>query len=248
MKQTFFILTLLIFLTNCGNSQTTNSQENLTGNIQSDLKALLPNKNVQADIMDNVLQNPRQVELTKKFQSAITENYEWFLEYMKTVPNGEPMPFNEKLGLTKEEYKELRALMDNVEVVSTGKEDIFIEIKDDLIRFKSHNKLAKLDSLTIDLKNNTVNYGQYKMLLADTINVTTDKNALKSKWKGYSWKFEIPKNLDMADFKNLNTLNVIQYKFTIGRIEKNGKTYMSLKGIEFEDGIKSVDFELPVQF
>ena len=71
MKQTFYILTLLIFLTNCGNSQTTNSQENLTGNIQSDLKELLPNKNVQADIMDNVLQkNPRQVELTKKFQSA----------------------------------------------------------------------------------------------------------------------------------------------------------------------------------
>lgn len=70
MKQTFYILTLLIFLTNCGNSQTKNSQENLTGNIQSDLKALLPNKKVQADIMDNVLQNPRQVELTKKFQSA----------------------------------------------------------------------------------------------------------------------------------------------------------------------------------
>ena len=86
------------------------------------------------------------------------------------------------------------------------------------------------------------------MLLADTINVTTDKNALKSKWKGYSWKFDILKNLDMADFKNLNTLNVIQYKFTIGRLEKTGKTYMSLKGIEFEDGIKSVDFELPVQF
>ncbi len=224
MKQTYYILALLIFLTSCGNSQSTNSQKNLTGNIKSDLKILLPNSNVKADIMDGVLQNPRQAELTKKFQSAIKENYDWFLEYMKTVPEGKPMPYNAKLGMTKEEYTELMGFMDNVEVVSTGKEDILIETKGDLIRFKSHNKLADLDSLIIDLKNNIVTFGQYKMAFADTLNITTDKNGLKSKWKGYSWKFEAPKNLDISDLKDLSTLNMIQYKFTIGRLEKNGKT------------------------
>ncbi|MFN8357581.1 MAG: hypothetical protein U0Y10_24195 [Spirosomataceae bacterium] len=248
MKQTIYILTLIFFLSSCGNSQTTNSQKKLTGNIQSDLKMLLPNSNVKADIMDGVLQNPRQAELTKKFQAAIKENYGWFLEYMKTVPEGEPMPYNSKLGLTKEEYTELMGFMDNVEVVSTGKEDIKIEIKNDFISFKSHNKLADLDSLTIDLKNNIVTFRQYKMLFADTLNITTEKNGLKSKWKGYSWKFEVPNNLDIADLKDLSTLNMIQYKFTIGRLEKNGKTYMSLKGREVEDGAKTVDFELPVQF
>ena len=86
------------------------------------------------------------------------------------------------------------------------------------------------------------------MSFADTLNITTDKNGLKSRWKGYSWKFEVPKNLDIADLKDLSTLNMIQYKFTIGRLEKNGKTYMSLKGREVEDGAKTVDFELPVQF
>ena len=248
MKQTIYILTLLFFLSSCGNSQTTNLQKKLTGNIQSDLKMLLPNSNVKADIMDGVLQNPRQAELTKKFQAAIKEKYDWFLEYMKTVPEGEPMPYNAKLGLTKEEYTELMAFMDNVEVVSTGKEDITIEIKNDFIRFKSHNKLADLDSLIIDLKNNIVTFGQYKMSFADTLNITTNKNGLKSRWKGYSWKFEVPKNLDIADLKDLSTLNMIQYKFTIGQLEKNGKTYMSLKGREVEDGAKTVDFELPVQF
>lgn len=248
MKQTIYILTLLFFLSSCGNSQTTNSQKKLTGNIQSDLKMLLPNGKVKADIMDGVLQNPRQAELTKKFQSAIKENYDWFLEYMKTVPEGEPLPYNAKLGLTKEEYIELMGFMDNVEVVSTGKEDIVIEVKDDFIRFKSQNKLADLDSIIIDLKNNIITFGQYKMAFADTLNITTDKNGLKSKWKGYSWRFEVPKNLDISDLKDLSTLSMIQYKFTIGRLEKNGKTYMSLKGREVEDGAKTVDFELPVQF
>lgn len=248
MKQSFYIFTLLIFLTSCGNSQPTNSRNKLTGNIQTDLKILLPSKKVTADIMDGVLQNPRQVELTKKFQSAIEENYDWFLEYMKTVPEGEPMPYHEKLGLTKEEYAELMEFMNNVEVVSSGKEDIIIEVKDDFIRFKSQNKLADLDSLTINLKNNIVTFGQYKMTFADTLNISTDKNGLKSRWTGYSWKFEEPKNLDINALKDLSSLNMVQYKLTIGRLEKNGKTYMSLKGREVEEGAKTVDFELPVQF
>lgn len=248
MKQTYYILTFLIFLTSCGNSQSTNSQKKLTGNIQSDLRTLLPNTKVKADIMDGVLQSPRQVELTKRFQTAIKENYDWFLEYMKTIPKGEPMPYNAKLGLTKEEYTELIGFMNNVEVVSTGKEDIFIQIKDDFIRFKSYNKLAAFDSLMIDLKKNIVIFGQYKMVFADTLNITTDQNGLKSKWTGYSWRFEDPKNLDISNLKNQSTLKMIHYKFTIGQLEKNGKTYMSLKGREVKGGTKTIDFELPVQF
>jgi hypothetical protein len=248
MKQACYLITLLFFLTSCGNSQTTNSKTKLTGNIQADLKILLPDSKVKADIMDGIFQNPRQAELTKKLQAAIKDNYDWFLEYMKTVPEGEPMPYNAKLGLTKEEYAELLGLMDNVEVVSTGKEEIIIETKNDVIRFKSKNKLADFDSLSIDLKNNVVTFGQFKMTFADTLNITTEKNGLKSKWAGYSWKFEEPENLDIGDFKDLSTLKIKQYKFTIGRLEKNGKTYMSLKAQEVEDGEKTVDFELPVQF
>jgi hypothetical protein len=248
MKQTYYLLLLLICLMSCGDSQTTKSKDSLTGNIQSDLRILLPDSKVKADIMDGVLKNPRQVELANKFQLAIKENYDWFLEYMKTVPEGEPMPYNEKLGLTKDEYTELMGFMNNVEVVSSGKEDIVIEVKDDFIRFKSHNKLADLDSLLIDLKNNIVTFGKYKMPFADTLHVETDKNGLKSKWNGYSWKFEEPKDLDINAFKDISSIQMIQYQFTIGRLEKNGKTYMSLKGREVEDGVKTVDFQLAVQF
>ena len=248
MKQIYYILTISILLAGCGNSEPTTSQNNLAGNIQSDLRSLLPHRTVKADIMDGVLQNPRGIELTKRFQAAIKENYNWFLDYMKTVPEGQPMPYHEKVGLTKEEYAELMEYMNNVEAVSTGQEDIVIEARDDTIRFNSKHKLAVLDSLNIDLKNNIVTFGQYKMTFADTINITSDKNGLKSKWKGYSWKFEKPENLGINDLKDLHSLNVIQYKFTIGRLEKNGKTYMSLKCREVKNGAKMVDFELPIQF
>jgi hypothetical protein len=62
MKQVYYLLPLLIFFFNCGNSQTANTKNKLTGNIQTDLMILLPNENVKADIMDGILQNPRHLQ------------------------------------------------------------------------------------------------------------------------------------------------------------------------------------------
>jgi len=248
MRRTYYILTFFVFWTTVGISQTTNLQNPLMGDIQSDLKVLLPSGIVKADIMDGVLQSPRQVELTKKFKSAIRENYDWFLEYRKTIPKGEPMPYHSNLGLTKDEYTELAGFMDNIEVVSTGNENIVIEATTDCIRFKSHNRLAMFDSLTIDLKNNIATFRQYRMPFADTVDITTEKNGLKSEWRGYIWNFESSGSIGVGDFKDVSTLNLVQYKLTVGRLEKNGRTYISLKGKEVKDGIKTIDFELPVQF
>ncbi len=247
-RHTFYLILFMAFFSSCMQAQTTISDQKLTGDIKNDLISLLPSGTVKADIIDGVRQNPRQMELAKKLQSSIAQNYEWFVDYMKAVPQGEKMPYHVKLGLTKEEYMELMGFMDNIEMVSTGTENISIQIKNDVIYFKSQNKLSKLDSLTIDLKNNMVSFGQIKIPFADKLNITTDKNALKSKWTGYSWILEEPKDLDANALKDLNRLKMRQYKFTIGKLEKSGKTYMSLKGREIENGAKTIDFELPIQF
>lgn len=52
---------------------------------------------------------------------------------MKTIPEDEPMPYHSKLGLTKEEYDELTKYLSIVEIVSTGKENIAVELKNDTI-------------------------------------------------------------------------------------------------------------------
>ena len=248
MRQIAFILTLTIFLTNCSSSQTNKKTSQLTGDIRNDLKNLIPKGKHTADIMDGISESPRQAALTKKFQEGIKNNYEWFVEYLKTVPEGEPMPYHSKLGLTKEEHEELTGYLNNIEIVSTGSENILVELRNDTIFFKSNGKLSDYDSLKIDLKNNTAIFGQYKMLFTDTLNITDEKIGLRSKWKGYTWRFQEPSDLELNDLKDLSSLNMKQYKLTIGRLEKNGKTYMSLKGTEVEDGAKTVEFELPVIF
>jgi hypothetical protein len=237
-----------VLVTSCGNSQTKNQKRSLSGNVQADLEMLLSQNKVKAEIMDGIVNNPRLTELTKKFQAAIQKNYDWFIEYMKKVPDGEEMPYDEKIGLTKGEYAELLGYMNNIELKSTGQEFIFINKNNGIVYFQSQNKLSNFDSLTIDLKKNVVHFGQYELPFSDSVNVTKDKNGLKSKWKGYNWKLEEPKNFGPDDLKNLETVNVKSYTFTIGQLDRNGKTYMSLKGREIKNGEKTVEFELPVVF
>lgn len=248
IKRITFLILLSVFITSCAFAQTNTSDDKLTGNIQTDLKLLLPTGTVKADIMDGIRQDPRQIELSTKLQSAVKQNYSWFVDYMKSVPQGERMPYHVNLGVTKEEYTELLDFMKNIEIVSTGVEEISIETKDDVIHFKSVNKLSFLNSLKIDLKNNIVLYGQIKLPFADKLNITSEKNALKSRWTGYSWVLEEPKDFDLSKLKDLENLKMKQYKLTIGKLEKTGKTYLSFKGREIENGAKTVDFEIPVIF
>ncbi len=246
MKRLFYILMAFFSFTSCNESKKTNTSKELTGDISMDIKRLLPVGVMTADIMGLGLQTPRQIELMTKFQNGIKENYDWFVDYMKTVPDGEPMPFNSKFGLTESEYTELMDYLNNTELISSGTENIVIKIKNEIIYFKAGGKLSNFDSLTIDLKNNIASYKEYKLLFSDTSNITDDKNGLKSKWKGYVWKFTDPKELSLEALKDLESIKMKEYKLTIGKLEKSGKTYMSLKGREVEDGVKIVEFELPI--
>jgi hypothetical protein len=248
MKRLLYLILLLVSLTSSGHSQTNTLHKKLTGNIKNDLRMLLPTGTINADVMDGILQEPRQIELSNKLQSAVKQNYAWFVDYLKSVPQGQPMSYHVKLGVTKEEYAEFMDLIDNIEIISTGTQQITIWTKDDIIQFKSGNKLSLLDSLRIDLKNNIVLFGHLKLPFGDTLNITSNKNALKSKWTGYSWILEEPKVYSPDELKDLNNLKMKQYKLTIGQLDKNGKTYMSLKGREIENGVRTVYFEIPVQF
>ncbi len=60
----------------------------------------------------------RGMELMAKFQSATANHRDWFMEYVKNAPEG-PLPYDEKLGLTKEEYAEYLGTLTNRKLVST---------------------------------------------------------------------------------------------------------------------------------
>jgi hypothetical protein len=102
--------------------------------------------------------------------------------------------------------------------------------------------LALFNTIKIDAAKNIVIIGKYELLFFEKLDITDESNALKSIWKGYKWKFEEPANFDLNALNNIQTFKAKQYKFSIGRLEKNGKTIIIIEGREFANGEKKVSF------
>jgi hypothetical protein len=73
------------------------------------VRALLPAGTLRVDAMD-VAPAPRMTELAQKFQAAVQRDPEWFQRHARTARPGEPLPYDPKLGLTREEYDEFLRL------------------------------------------------------------------------------------------------------------------------------------------
>jgi hypothetical protein len=198
--------------------------------------------------MDSIKTTPRQIELMLKFQTAVQQNREWFTQYIKDVKPGQMMPYHPNLGMTKTEYEELISNTKNIESISSGKENILIVNDGKIITFRSQGKLAGYNSVEINLDSNMVKIGSYHLKFSESVNVTNENNALKSKWKGYNWRFEYPGNTTVDLMKNYEKMQLKNYIFTLGVLEKTGKIFIQMKGDEINYGVKEVSFDIPITF
>lgn len=244
MNRTITLLFLLMLFTNYVQSQS----GKITGIPTNDLPIILESKTVTVDIMDGIKSNPRQLELTRKIQSSLQNNWEWYQEYIKTAKKGEPLNYHPNMGITEKEYDEFLKISKDIEVESTGKEDLEIISIDNKIKFKADGRLSIYNDLTIDIKNNQILFKEYVLPFLKKINIEDADNGLKSKWKGYNWAYEYPVITDETDLTSLENLNITIVRFTIGQLEKNEKIYMQIKEQKMENGVKTVENQIPIIF
>jgi hypothetical protein len=247
VKSFYFILILLINFS-CTNPQTSKSTYSITGDSKKDLVTLLPNGNFTVDVMDSIKTTKRQLELIKKFQQSLLKNQEWYMEYIKNAKPGAMLPYHPNFGITEDEYKELINSSNNFEQVSTGKVKIQITNNGKVITFKSQGKLNVLNYVEINIESNKVKIGDYSLNFSEPVEVNDENNALKSKWKGYNWRFEYPANFSNQMNKSDENLQIKSYKLTLGLIEKTGKQFLQIKGNEMNNGKRVVTFDLPIIF
>lgn len=231
-------------MTSCVQSQT----EKITGIPTNDLSNIFKSQTITADIMDGIKSNPRQLELTRKLQSSIQNNWEWYQEHIKTAKKGEPLAYHPNMGITEEEYAEFLKLVNDIEVESTGTEKLEIINADNKIKFKGGGRLSIYNDLTIDITNNQILYKKYTLPFLDEVNIEDADNGLKSKWRGYNWAYEYPVITKETDLTDLENLNITVIRFTVGQLEKNEKIYVQVKERKLENGIKTVDNQIPIMF
>lgn len=250
----FITLILIVLITGCSKSQETKPE--LTGEVKKDLKILLPETEVKVDIIDGVKMDPRYELLYAKFMTAVKENNKWFLEQQKIVEQtGNPMSYHPNLGMTLQEYDEFKALIEKgpgVEMVKNGTANVTFDFQDNIIQLKGTDRLEILNDVKIDLTENIVWIGEFKLDNFQEINVDSENNGLKSKWSGYQWRYEYtnkPVGLSELDStEDLQTIIMKQYKLTIGRLDKDKSSYIEITEKEIENGVQTKTIQIPFIF
>jgi len=124
-----------------------------------------------------------------KIAEAAKKDPEWWEEKQKSVKAGMPIPFDEKMGLTKEEYAEYLKLWDQRKTVPIppGKKiPVKLEKVGEKYRITTGN--FPFTQLLYDPKKDVFEsqYGE----LSPIEDIDTPAESILRAWKGHEWKFE----------------------------------------------------------
>ncbi|MBI2932996.1 MAG: hypothetical protein HYY16_15235 [Planctomycetes bacterium] len=176
---------------------------------------------------------PRLEELTAKLQAAAQEDPEWFQEHAREAKPGEPLPYDEKLGLTRAEYRDFLKLAKQTGLVKAR--EVTVELAQDpegVFTFQCEEDLPALHGVKINLKNAVV---------ATPFGTCDQRSEIHTPpghtfpWDGYAWALE-------ATFDPETNSGKLA-KFHVGRLRNSNRGILYYKAKRVEDGalIDSVD-------
>lgn len=197
---------------------------------------LIPNTMIKGEVVKVV----PPAELDKyilKVEEAARANPEWFREHAKKGKPGVPLPFDERLGLTKEEYDDYikfwgKREFKGIEVVpirlsasSDGRWSIIVG-----------GRAAMLSTLKFDPKADAFKSPNGELKRIE--DVAADANSTLGAWTGHEWKFE-----------EKSSLGTLKENFAIGKTgdKKYGLLVYRLQEVS-EQGSKIADDGMVVRF
>jgi hypothetical protein len=234
----------------CAGQNVTRTRPEITGNLKKDLRNLLRDGAVPITIL-GTKPSERLLGLTARFQQALSENRDWFLEYVKGRGDKLGLPYHEKMGLTEAEYNELTTSLLATKLIPMVTEDVIIKRKGREITFNNNGALSILRELQIDRDGKKISFGDYELLLKDTVKTVGNKNVLSSSWKGYTWQFDYPqreKGTLIEAARDISNFTLIKYQLYLGRLDNDGRSFMMIRGTEVVRGRKSIEFETTLIF
>jgi hypothetical protein len=151
----------------------------------SSAAALLPRDGV-VDVMEPVLPE-RLEELARKLQQAVAKDPAWLQSHLATVKPGEPLPYHEKLGLTKAEYEEFQALSKKGGMRKVKSVKVKVEGTDDRVVLLFGESLPGLEKVEIDLKKDSASTPAGLAPERKAITASQDQSAT-GPWDGIQWR------------------------------------------------------------
>ncbi|HEY1123434.1 MAG TPA: hypothetical protein VGE67_17595 [Haloferula sp.] len=197
---------------------------------------LIPNTMIKGEVV--VVVPPKELDkYIAKVEEAARKDPAWFKEHAKNGKPGVPLPFDEKLGLTKEEYddylkywgkrefKGIEAVPIRLSESSDGRWSIIVG-----------GRAATLSTLKFDPKAEAFKSPNGELKRIEDVNA--DGNSTLGAWTGHEWKFE-----------EKSSLGTLKENFAIGKTgdKKYGLLVYRLQEVS-EQGSKIADDGVVVRF
>lgn len=226
MLLTAFVLIFNLLLTACSKQD---KDFDLTGNLINDISNFFPLGRVDVNILQISVppeNKKRYDEIVSKVITGYEENKDYFKDSiiwklderiykMKDgiFYNDSPVSWNERFGVSYEEYEEIYGLID---FCKTGEGVVTIDKKDkDTLVIKPEQNIKNLDHIDINISKKTVStmYGHYKYHGFRKAPTNKPAKFLYDRWGEYDWTIDTEKS-SLKNSRGYNSFYIGQIKST----------------------------------
>ncbi|WP_433595198.1 hypothetical protein [Lysinibacillus xylanilyticus] len=157
------------------------SKENLAksfkeGTFKADVMAIGLSKDI----------NEKVEKITAAMQASLEKNKEWHLETLAGLAEGEKFPYDEKLGITEDEYNFFTELDQHMKLGKIGESDITIVKKDDQLTIENPTATI-VKKLTISEDGSTLQSDLGDLAYVEEIKAS-DEQKITGKWNGHIYR------------------------------------------------------------
>ena len=183
----------------------------------------------------------RLEELSAKMMEGIKKNHEWFQKEAAVKRGGAPMPYDERLGVSREEYEEYLQLIKQGQAAKLVERTV-LEFENIENADGSHSLdvgLPYLRGIKFDSKRNLIEtpYGILKGPKEQDA-----KGGVFGPWKGLVYELieGTPESVAQTGAKSVS--------LTLGRQRETGRRFLMYKGLVVENGVRTATFEIILMF
>jgi hypothetical protein len=201
---------LLAFSMGCAGTQPVPARNRVEHDgISLEVESILPQDGASLDVMQPALPG-RLEELAGRVQQAVASDPTWFAEQLKKAERGQPLPYDEKLGVTAAEYDEMLALAKTGTMTPVAIARLNLSRTDGRVVFNFGDDFPGMEKVDLDLNSDTVSSPAGVASVRQRIMA---REVWPGPWNGVQWSTHSVDDIRAAG----------GFKFAIGRMVESGR-------------------------
>lgn len=210
----------------------------------------LPAGDVDARMM-RVTLSPRATELANKMLAAAQNNPDAFLKNFKNAKPGEPLPYDESTGLTREEYAEFLTVSRQQGLEEAARVKIHvIHNPDGTISLTIADGFTLLSDLKFDPAKNIIKTPYGTLDKAEPMDQSGEKQGgAMGPYKGINFQYE-KGNLEAFDgtLNSMQKFSAVTIDLTVGKTVKTNQRFLFYELKIIENGVKKTAKQLILEY